>query len=342
MSELALYRKYRPQNFKEVIGQDHIVSVLENEAKQGKISHAYLFSGSRGTGKTSIARIFAKSLGVNPEDTYEIDAASNRGIDEIREIRDGVHTLPYSSKYKVYIVDEVHMLTKEAWNAFLKTLEEPPAHCIFIMATTEPHKLLDTVISRCEHFVFRKPSHTDITKSILSVAKKEDSKIEKSSASLIATLAEGSFRDALSILQKIIHSSKDKELSQEEVSKVLGAPNSKLILEILKAVEAGDTEKGLGAVRQASEANVDMQVFLKLLLRDMRFVLLLRFAKDMKDFIKEELSEQDFESLSELAKSAKNINSKTLLRFLESYSALAYSVIPELPIELAVIETTQR
>lgn len=342
MSELALYRKYRPQNFREVIGQDHIVSVLENETKQGKISHAYLFSGSRGTGKTSIARIFAKSLGVNTEDIYEIDAASNRGIDEIREIRDSVHTLPYSSKYKVYIVDEVHMLTKEAWNAFLKTLEEPPSHCVFILATTEPHKLLDTVISRCEHFAFRKPSHADLVKAIINVLKKEDAKIEKSSASLIATLAEGSFRDALSILQKIIYSSKDKELSTEEVNKVLGAPNSKLILEILDAIETGDTERGLQAVRQASQADVDMQVFLKLILRDMRFVLLLRFAKDINDFIKDELSEEHFESLSLLAKSARNINSKTLLRFLDSYSQLAYSTIPELPLELAIIETTQK
>src|SRR3989344_7019789 len=141
----ALYRKYRPHTFAEIKGQDHIVSVLENEAKTNKITHAYLFSGSRGTGKTSVARIFAKSLGVNPEDIYEIDAASNRGIDEIRAIREAVHTYPYSSKYKIYIVDEVHMLTKEAWNAFLKTLEEPPEHVIFIMATTEQHKLPDTV-----------------------------------------------------------------------------------------------------------------------------------------------------------------------------------------------------
>src|SRR3989344_8937393 len=135
MQNVALYRKYRPQSFKEVLGQEHIVSVLENEAKTGKFAHAYLFSGSRGTGKTTIARIFAKEIGVSSEDIYEMDAASNRGIDDIREIRDAVNILPYSSKYKVYIVDEVHMLTKEAWNAFLKTLEEPPSHAIFIMAT---------------------------------------------------------------------------------------------------------------------------------------------------------------------------------------------------------------
>lgn len=339
---VALYRKYRPQSFKEVIGQDHIVSVLENEAKNQKVSHAYLFSGSRGTGKTSIARIFAKSLGINAEDIYEIDAASNRGIDEIREIRDAVHTLPYSSKYKVYIVDEVHMLTKEAWNAFLKTLEEPPSHCIFIMATTEPHKLPDTVVSRCEHFAFRKPNHSALVEAIVNVAKKEESKIEKSSAALIATLAEGSFRDALSILQKIIHSSKDKVLSKEEVSKVLGTPNNKLILDILNGIEKGESELALGAIREASEANVDMQVFLKLLLRNMRFVLLLRFAKDMKSFIAEELSEEDFEALLELSKSAKNINSKTLTRFLIALSELSYSSIPELPLELAVIETSQK
>src|SRR3989344_4156987 len=158
--QVALYRKYRPTKFEDVIGQTHIISVLENEIKADRVSHAYLFSGSRGTGKTSVARIFASTLGVNPEDIYEIDAASNRGIDDIRAIRESVHTLPYSSKYKIYIVDEVHMLTKEAFNALLKTLEEPPAHVIFILATTEPHKLLDTVISRCEHFTFKRLSHS--------------------------------------------------------------------------------------------------------------------------------------------------------------------------------------
>ncbi len=335
----ALYRKYRPQSFKEVLGQDHIVSVLESEARSGKISHAYLFSGSRGTGKTTIARIFAKAIGVNSEDIYEIDAASNRGIDDIREIRDAVNTLPYSSKYKVYIVDEVHMLTKEAWNAFLKTLEEPPAHCVFIMATTEPHKLPDTVISRCESFAFKRPGHSTLVEAIVKVAKSEGSTIDKSSASLVATLAEGSFRDALSILQKIINSSEDNKLSQKEVERVLGAPRSELILAILEGIESKDTSAGLTAIKQASEQNSDMAVLLKMLIRSLRFVLLLRFAKDMVSYVKEEVSEEEFDQLESLAKSAKNINSKTLLSFLEASSLQKYADIPELPLELAVIES---
>lgn len=338
--ELALYRKYRPQSFKEVVGQDHIILVLENEVKTDKISHAYLFAGSRGTGKTSIARIFARALGVNPEDIYEIDAASNRGIDEIRAIRDAVHTYPYSSKYKVYIVDEVHMLTREAWNAFLKTLEEPPSHVIFIMATTEQHKLPDTVVSRCECFAFKKPTHSLLAESILNVAKAEKYQIEKKSANLIATLAEGSFRDAYSILQKAMHSSSDKKLTHSEIEKVLGAPNESLILEILDSVAKQNAEIGIGAVQKATAENIDMQVFLKMILRSLRFVLLLRFAPDTKKMVIDETGEEEYEKLSEFAKSAKNINSKTLLSFLEASSRQPHASISELPIELAVIESS--
>jgi len=337
--EIALYRKYRPQSFKEVKGQDHIVGVLENEAKMGKVAHAYLFSGSRGTGKTSVARIFAKSLGVNPEDIYEIDAASNRGIDEIRAIRDAVHTYPYSSKYKVYIVDEVHMLTKEAWNAFLKTLEEPPSHVIFMMATTEAHKLPDTVVSRCECFAFKKPTHQILVEAILKIAKEEKYEIEKKSASLIATLADGSFRDAFSILQKAMHSSGDLKLSHVEIENVLGAPKESFVLEVLSSIALQNTEKGIEAVRKASEENADMQVFLKMILRSLRFVLLLRFAPDMKNLVIDETGEEEFERLAELAKTAKNINSKTLLSFLEASSRQVYASIPELPIELAIIDS---
>lgn len=339
--EIALYRKYRPQNFGEVKGQDHIISVLENEAKTGKIAHAYLFSGSRGTGKTSIARIFAKTLGVNSEDIYEIDAASNRGIDEVRAIRDAVHTFPYSSKHKVYIVDEAHMLTKEAWNAFLKTLEEPPEHVIFIMATTEAHKLPDTVVSRCEVFSFKKPTHATLVEAILKVTKAEKCEIEKRSASLIATLADGSFRDAFSILQKAINSSPDKKISYDEIRKVLGAPSELLITQIIEGVAEGDVKKGLEAVRQASLENIDMKVFLQMLLRSLRFVLLLRFSPEMKTLVTDETGEEEFEKLSALAKTAKNVNSKTLICFLDAFARGPHSSIPELPIELAIIDSCQ-
>lgn len=339
---MALYRKYRPQNFKEVVGQDHIISVLENEVKTEKIAHAYLFSGSRGTGKTSIARIFARALGVNPEDIYEIDAASNRGIDEVRAIRDAVHTYPYSSKYKIYIIDEAHMLTKEAWNAFLKTLEEPPSHVIFIMATTEEHKLPDTVISRCECFAFKKPTHGLLTDAILEVAKAEKYKLEKKSASLIATLAEGSFRDAFSILQKAMHSSSDQKIDHLEVERVLGAPNESLVLAILQSVAEQKAETGIEAIQKASNENIDMQVYLKMILRSLRFILLLRFAPDTKGLVIDETGEAEFEKLNELAKTAKNINSKTLATFLEASSRQAYASILELPIELALIEACDK
>ncbi len=346
----ALYRKYRPQSFKEVLGQDHITSVLESEAKSGKVSHAYLFAGSRGTGKTTLARIFARSLGVNSEDVYEMDAASNRGIDEVREIRDAVHAYPYSSKYKVYILDEAHMLTRDAWNALLKTLEEPPSHVIFILATTEAHKLPDTIISRCESFIFKKPTHRMLADNILKVAKEEKNELEKSSASLIATLAGGSFRDALSILQKAMSLSKDKKLNSEEIEKILGAPKQEFILSIIEALSEQNTSKALEVLKKASGENADMQVLLKMLVQKLRFVLLLRFAPktsatkdskngDLRDMVAMETGEKEFERLVEIAKASKNINSKTLLAFLEAESLQKYADIPELPIEIAIIES---
>ena len=158
MSETALYRKYRPQTFKEVLGQDHIVKVLQSSIELDKIAHAYIFSGSRGTGKTSVARIFAKELGTSANDITEIDAASNTGVDDIRALNESVNTIPFESKYKIYILDEAHMLSKSAWNALLKTLEEPPKHVIFILATTEFEKIPETVVSRCQTFSFRKPA----------------------------------------------------------------------------------------------------------------------------------------------------------------------------------------
>ncbi len=337
MSEVTLYRKYRPQSFADVIGQESVVKALEGAIKGDSVAHAYLFSGSRGTGKTSIARIFAREIGASNNDTYEIDAASNRGVDDIRALRDAVHTLPFDSKYKVYIIDEVHMLTKEAFNALLKTLEEPPKHVIFILATTEEEKLPETIISRCQSFRFKKPSHATLQKLVEDIAKKEGYKLEPASSDLVALLGDGSFRDTLGTLQKVITSSADKKITPEEVEQVLGAPSSRVVNDFIVAIVERDFAKGAQAVAQASEVG-DMKIFLDLVVRKVRFVLLLRFAPAIKDEVRGNCSEEDFTFLEKLAKEAgKTLASKELMSLLSAYTDLRTASIPTLPLELALL-----
>lgn len=338
MSSTSLYRKYRPKTFKDIIGQNHIIEALEGALKLGNLSHAYLFAGSRGTGKTSVARIVADQIGTSVNDLYEMDAASNRGIDDIRGIKESVQSLPFDSKYKVYIIDEVHMLTKDAFNALLKTLEEPPEYVVFILATTEPEKLPDTVVSRCQSYYFKNPNQQILTDMVKKVAKKEGFELEKSSAELIALLGDGSFRDALGVLQKVIGASEDKKISVEEVEKITGAPKSELVNDVILAVSLPDSERGLFAVRKAADSNVDMEMFLKMILQKLRFALLLKISKEGSG-IKEELPEDDFNFLQEVVnKEDSKISSKTLLRFLEAHEQLRISYISQLPIELAIID----
>ncbi|HBV01570.1 MAG TPA: DNA polymerase III subunit gamma/tau [Candidatus Taylorbacteria bacterium] len=335
----VLYRKYRPRSFKDVLGQDAVVEALQGAIKLGRVSHAYLFSGSRGTGKTSVARILAKELGTSEADLYEIDAASNRGIDEIRLLRDGVTAAPFDSKYKVYIIDEAHMLTKEAWNALLKTLEEPPAHAVFILATTELEKVPETIISRCQTFTFKRPTQKILKETAERISKKEGFAIESPAAELVALLADGSYRDAQGILQKAIGISKDANIALLEVEKITGAPKGTLVNSIIESLEKKDAAIGLFALQKAVEQNVDIKIFAKLLLAKLRFVLLLRNAPEMEKAIKEEVSVEDFEFLKKTA-SAKDsrINSTALLEFLNVYDLIGYAALPELPLELAVIK----
>ncbi len=234
-SHLALYRKYRPETFSDVVGQEHIVTLLTTSIKQKKISHAYLFCGGRGTGKTTVARIVAKDIGCNPEDIIEIDAASNRGIDEIRALRDAVRTSPFSSPYKVYIIDEAHMLTKEAANALLKTLEEPPSHVIFILATTDPEKLPQTIVSRCQKIVFQNPSRETLALHLMNIALEEGFKLDNKTALTIASHGKGSFRDSLGILEQVISTS-GKTIVYEDVTHLLGTPEKEALIILLGAV----------------------------------------------------------------------------------------------------------
>lgn len=336
---VALYRKYRPAKWGDVLGQDHVVKVLRGALKEGNVGHAYLFAGTRGTGKTSVARILAREVGTSGKDLYEIDAASNRGIDDVRELREAVTVLPFDSDYKVYIVDEVHMLTKEAFNALLKTLEEPPAHVIFILATTEMEKLPDTVISRCEVHQFKQPTRAVLKKHVLDVAKKEGFTLEPASAELIALLAEGSFRDAQGVLQKVISSSSDKKVSVEEVEMVTGAPKGELVNKMVAAIDTRDADSGLEAIEQAVAANVDMRVFAKLVLEKMRAVLLMRFASKMKKTLSEEFSGEDMKLLEEIAADKESgVTAEALSVMLEAYTQIGYSYISQLPLELAVIK----
>ncbi len=339
MSDLALYRKYRPKTFDDVLGQDHIVKVLKGAIELGNISHSYLFFGTRGTGKTSIARIIAHVLGTSDEDTFEIDAASNRGIDDIRELRDGVATAPFNSKYKIYIIDEVHMLTKEAWNALLKTLEEPPAHVIFILATTEIEKVPETIVSRCQTFTFKKPTISVLKELVINIAKKENTKIDSAGAELVAILGDGSFRDTQGILQKVMSFSKDKKLDLKEIEIVTGAPQVSLVNGFIESLVKKDMAKGLEVITKASSQNIDMQLYLKLILIKLRIALLLRYAPDMKKDLLESLTEEDKEFMTEILKEkAEMINSKTLQILLETGETMKYASIKELALELGLVK----
>lgn len=338
-SSIALYRKYRPDSFKDVRNQEHIVSVLEGAIKKEMIPHALLFTGSHGTGKTTVARIFAHAIGAHDIDIYEIDAASNRGIDDIRELRDAVHTLPYESPYKVYIIDEVHMLTKEAFNALLKTLEEPPKHVVFILATTEQDKILNTITSRCQVFQFRAPTRAMLRATVLSVAKKEKFTLDTHSADMIAIAADGSFRDALSIMQKIMMVSDDAVLSSDEVASIIGAPKSVLIMDVLGSLHTKDAAKGLKAVRIASEAHVDMKLFMRLLLDRVRSVILVRHSGGDEDGLLEQYGEEDAQRIKEYAgDKGSPLHSHLLLRLLEAAEQTGKTFIPQLPLEVAITE----
>ena len=282
----ALYRKYRPQTFADIVGQNHIVSVLKNAIDKNQISHAYLFYGSRGTGKTSIAKIFANEVNRNEEyqkenvDIIEIDAASNNGVDEVRDIKEAIKFLPTEGKYKVYIIDEVHMLTTAAFNALLKTLEEPPAHVIFILATTEIHKIPATILSRCQRFEFKNLSQEQLIDRLKYISEKESLVIEDAAIEKIATLAKGGLRDAISILDQV--SNYSEEITLNHILEVTSSISEDDILEFYRNLLQGDVTKSLLTYNNFVSQAKDTKLLLNDLINVTRDVVVYKNLKDTK------------------------------------------------------------
>lgn len=337
MSHVSLYRKYRPATFDQVLGQDAIVQTLQSALKSGTISHAYLFAGSRGTGKTSIARIFARELGTSQNDIYEIDAASNNGVDEMRELTSGVTTLPFDSKYKVYILDEVHMLSKASFNALLKTLEEPPAHVIFILATTELHKVIPTIISRCQVFEFKKPSLEVLQKMIKQGADQEGFSIDNESALLVAQMGDGAFRDAWGMLERVMSVSANKKITIDDVLGAVGKPTRKLLVDLLDALIQESLDDVLEQLHAAEKKGITIEFIIQGILELARLVLLYRFAPKLADTLAMEIPEDIRNQLMTWSKEKNTINAQLVAELLKLDDEVKKTSIPIIPVELAFI-----
>lgn len=342
MAHQSLYRAYRPQVFEDVAGQEQVTKPLSEQVKNGTVGHAYLFAGSRGLGKTSVARIFARALGSTEKDIYEIDAASNNTVEDIRNLTENVYTLPFDSKYKVYILDEAHMLSKSAWNAFLKTLEEPPAHALFILATTELEKVPETVQSRCQVFTFKKPNREGLAAHVTNIAKKEKYTIEPAAADLIALLAEGSYRDALSILEKVSSVSVDKKLTLAETEHATGAPRRVLVESFVHALSEGNSAKALEVIGSLAHEHIEYPLYLSLVLEYVRTVLLVRYAPELRKELESESGADSFAGVTELAEAKDSkLTHRTLAVLLDAVSRMRFSPVPALPLELAVYELSE-
>ncbi len=359
---VSLYRKYRPARFEDVIGQAHVARTLVNAINQDRVSHAYLFAGPRGTGKTSTAKILAMALNceaghgkatAEPDgtcplceairrgsalDVVEMDAASNRGIDDIRDLRDKVHFAPVEGRMKVYIVDEVHMLTPEAFNALLKTLEEPPVHAIFVLATTEPHKVPATILSRCQRFDFRRPSIAEVVEVLTSVAQREKMDVSVDSLTVIARAAGGSFRDAIGILDQL-STYCDGHIGLQETLDILGLVEHDLLFEIVDIVHEEDTQGALLFVERLNQSGTDFNQFLKDLLSHLRDLYVVKHTAEMPASIA--MSEEQLDSLRSQANRA---STPRVLAFIdligEALRTIRQGSDPRLELELALIKMT--
>ncbi|MDY5210964.1 DNA polymerase III subunit gamma/tau, partial [Intestinibacter sp.] len=301
----ALYRVYRPKNFSDVVGQEHIVRTLKNQIENNNVGHAYLFCGTRGTGKTSTAKIFSRAVNCtnlhNDEpcnecescreiledktmDVVEIDAASNNSVDDIRELRENVKYSPAKSKYKVYIIDEVHMLSQGAFNALLKTLEEPPSYVIFILATTEPHKIPATILSRCQRFDFKRVTVKDISERMKYICEKEGIDADEKALNLIARNSQGALRDALSILDQCI-SFQGHTISYNDVIELLGSVNIEQLFDLAESIIKEDTKKSLQILNDFIVWGKDVRNLVNDLIDHFRNLMVCKISNDLDDII---------------------------------------------------------
>ena len=342
MSYTALYRKFRPQNFEDVKGQEHIVTTLKNQIKADRIGHAYLFCGTRGTGKTTIAKILAKAVNCeHPVDgspcgqcpacqaigdgtsmnVIEIDAASNNGVDNIREIREEVAYRPTAGRYKVYIIDEVHMLSAGAFNALLKTLEEPPSYVIFILATTEVHKIPITILSRCQRYDFKRITVETIADRLTELMEKEGNQVEDKAIRYIAKAADGSMRDALSLLDQCIAFYLGEKLTYEKVLENLGAVDTEVFSGLLRQILAQDTPKAIRTLEKIIIQGRELGQFVTDFIWYMRNLLLVATSDNP-----EEAVDVSAENLERMKEESRMVSIETLMRYIRIFSELSNQI----------------